>query len=230
MIRINVITEGQSELRFVKNTLNQYFAGNPVLDARCVLTSTNRQSNYEHRGGLTSYGKARRDIVNWLLSDKEAYVSTMFDFFRLPGDFPQYHNARQCQDHCRGAKILEDAMKKDILSKVPGISEDRFLPYIQLHEFEALLYTDIRVLKYDYLEDEEIRRIDRLYEETKNIPPEEINHGADTAPSKRIMQAVAYQKGDLPAEWLEFITIDRIREKCPHFSEWIERMKRIIRS
>ena len=128
MIRINVITEGQSELRFVKNTLNQYFAGNPVLDARCVLTSTNRQSNYEHRGGLTSYGKARRDIVNWLLSDKEAYVSTMFDFFRLPGDFPQYHNARQCQDHCRGAKILEDAMKKDILSKVPGISEDRFLP------------------------------------------------------------------------------------------------------
>lgn len=64
MIRINVITEGQSELRFVKNTLNQYFAGNPVLDARCVLTSTNRQSNYEHRGGLTSYGKARRDIVN----------------------------------------------------------------------------------------------------------------------------------------------------------------------
>ncbi len=181
MIRINVITEGQSELRFVKNTLNQYFAGNPVLDARCVLTSTNRQSNYEYRGGLTSYGKAKRDIVNWLLSDKEAYVSTMFDFFRL-------------------------------------------------HEFEALLYTDIRVLKYDYLEDEEIRRIDRLYEETKNIPPEEINHGADTAPSKRIMQAVAYQKGDLPAEWLEFITIDRIREKCPHFSEWIERMKRIIRS
>ena len=46
----------------------------------------------------------------------------------------------------------------------------------------------------------------------------------------RFVQAVAYQKGDLPAEWREFITIDRIREKCPHFSEWIERMKRIIRS
>lgn len=219
MIRVNVVTEGQSEMYFVKRVLNPYYNGKVIFDARSVLTST--KAHYEYRGGLVSYIKAKNDIVRWLKENQDAYVSTMFDFFRLPTDFPDYDRAMQCENHYKSVEILEAAMKADIMKELPQIPPDRFIPYIQLHEFEALLYTDINVLKYDYFEDSDIKSIDCLYEATKDIPPEEINHGADTAPSVRLQNAVSYQKGDISSEWLETISIDSIRARCPHFSNWI---------
>lgn len=101
----------------------------------------------------------------------------------------------------------------------------RFIPYIQLHEFETLLFTDVRVLKYDYLELEDMIKIDQLYEDTKMIPPEETNHGVETAPSKRLLQTVNYKKGDAVSDWLNIIGIDKIRGKCPHFSQWIGKLQ-----
>ena len=151
-------------------------------------------------------------------------VTTMFDFFRLPTDFPGYQQAKDCQNHLDAIRILEDALKADITADPHFAGRtDRFIPYIQLHEFEALLFTDVRVLKEDYLELAEQESIDRLYDDTKNIPPEEINNGAETAPSKRLLRAVDYKKGD-PCFWIETLTIPAIREKCPHFSEWLDRL------
>lgn len=69
MTRINVVAEGQSEMFFVKGLLNQYFAGSLCLDSRCVLTSRAARTNYEYRGGLTSYQQAKDDIVSWLKQD-----------------------------------------------------------------------------------------------------------------------------------------------------------------
>lgn len=226
MIRINIVSEGQTELRFVKSCLNKYFAGNPVLDSRCILTSTDSKLNYEHRGGLSTYAQAKNDILNWLKEDRRAYVSTMFDFFRLPVNFPDYNRAMKCQDHLDSIRILEAAMQADITAELPFENvEKRFIPYIQLHEFEALLFCDISVLKYDYLEAHEIASIDRLYDETKDIPPEEINHGEKTAPSKRLLNALAYRKGDAPSEWIDAITIDKIKLRCPHFESWLNTLQ-----
>ena len=226
MIRVNVVAEGQSEMGFAKKMMNDYFKGSPIIDSRCVLTSRNQKTNYEYRGGLLKYQHAKNDIVRWLKEDMNAYVTTMFDFFRLPNDFPGYEMAMRCTDCRDSVQILEDAMKEDILSNVelPNLKL-RFLPYIQLHEFESLLYTDIRVLKYDYLEREDGVSIDHLYEDTKMIPPEEINHGEETAPSKRLLHAVNYQKGEMVSEWLAVIGMDQIREKCPHFSDWIGKIQ-----
>lgn len=222
MIRVNVVAEGQSELCFAKRVLNGYFGGSPIVDSRCVLTGTMSRINYEYRGGLTTYQKARNDITRWLKEDTGAYVTTMFDFFRLPNDFPGYERAISCTDHREGVRLLEEAMKADILSDEKFRDEGRrFIPYIQLHEFEALLFTDINVLKDDYLEPEDRRKIDQLYEDTKGILPEEINHGENTAPSKRLLATVDYRKGETASQWLETIGIDAIRKKCPHFSEWI---------
>lgn len=184
MIRVNVVAEGQSEMAFAKKLLNEYFGGSPIVDSRCVLTSKNQKTNYEYRGGLLKYHQAKNDIVRWLKEDANAYVTTMFDFYRLPADFPGYHKAMECLD-CRESEVL----------------------------------------KYDYLEREDMARIDHLYEETKMIPPEEINHGEETAPSKRLLRAVNYHKGELVSEWLAMIGMDEIRKKCPHFSEWITKLQ-----
>lgn len=197
-----------------------------MIDSRSVLTSREQKTNYEHRGGLVKYQHARNDIMRWLKEDRQAYVTTMFDFFRIPADFPGYEEAMACRDHQKSARILEEAMKADIVSGLDIKNlEERFIPYIQLHEFEALLFADINVLKYDYLRPEEAASIDRLYEETKDIPPEEINHGAETAPSKRLLHAIDYTKGKGVSEWLDMIGIHVIRGKCPHFSEWLGKLQ-----
>lgn len=228
MIRINVVAEGQSEMGFAKNLLNKYFRGSPLVDSRCVMTSKDSKTNYEYRGGLLKYQHAKRDILLWAKNDTTAYITTMFDFFRLPVDFPGYHKAMSCQDHRESVRILEESLKADILPDMADSnSACRFIPYIQLHEFEALLFTDINVLKYDYLEQDDITKIDQLYEETKDLSPEEINHGAETAPSKRLLHAVNYQKGEMVSELLDVIGIHKIREKCPHFSEWIDTLQRL---
>lgn len=226
MIRVNVVAEGQSELKFAKSSLNKYFGGNPLVNSRCVMTSKDSKTNYEYRGGLLKYQHAKRDILRWYKEDSTAYITTMFDFFRLPADFPGYEEALSCQNHQESVRILERALKEDIVSETgsPDL-EKRFIPYIQLHEFEALLFTDIKVLEYDYLDPEEIASIDQLYKETKAIPPEEINHGAQTAPSKRLLRALNYKKGDTVSELLDVIGIHRIREKCPHFSEWLDTLQ-----
>ena len=225
MIRINVVAEGQSEMYFVKQTLNTYFAGNRILDARCVLTSTDRRSNYEHRGGLSGYQKAKNDIIRWAKSDQTAYVTTMFDFFQLPDDFPGFAEAMSFTDHEKSVNILEHWLYRDICAALPGITDRRFIPYIQLHEFEALLYTDLTVLKEDYLNDKDRKAIDALRNNTQGIPPEKVNHGIESAPSKRLLKAIQYKKGSAPSQWLQQITIDRIRAACPHFSSWINTLK-----
>lgn len=226
MIRVNVVAEGQSEMFFAKGPLNRHFGGNPILDSRCVLTSRINQSNFEFRGGLNSYLQAKNDIIAWLKQDPTAYVTTMFDFFQLPNDFPAYQQASQCQTHLDSVHMLEKAMTADITQSLPNDTvEHRFIPYIQLHEFETLLFTDVQVLKYEYCNPDDIIRINQLYESTKNIPPEDINHGEETAPSKRLLAAVDYKKGKLPSDLLEAITIKAIRQKCSHFSEWLDRLQ-----
>lgn len=222
MIRINVVAEGQSEMYFAKRVLNNYFNGTRIVNSRCVLTSTNRQTNYEYRGGMSTYQRAKDDIVRWLLEDQSAYVTTMFDYYQLPTDFPGYATAMGFDDHKQSIEYLEKELHADIIQQVPYRLQNHFIPYIQLHEFEALLFTDLTVLECEYLEDKDKQALNTLRRETKDLAPEEINNGPETAPSKRLLNALAYRKGSAPALWLELITINRIRMKCPHFAAWID--------
>lgn len=223
MIRVNVLAEGQSEMKFATKVLNDFFMGNPSISSRCVMTGRDSRTNYEYRGGLVSYDKAKNDILKWLKEDKKAYVTTMFDFFNLPEKFPRYKDAMSLNNHNDSVALLEESMLKDI---PPDLSR-RFIPYIQLHEFEALLFTDIRVLKNDYMDKRDAAAIDALYEDTKSMMPEDINHGATTAPSKRLMNAIDYRKGDFPVSWLNIITVPKIKERCPHFAAWIDKLSNL---
>lgn len=228
LIRVNVVAEGKTEMKFAKELLNQFFGGKLIINARCVLTSRNNRTNYEYRGGLVSYRHAKNDILNWLKKDRSAYVTTMFDFYGLPHDFPGYEDAMHCPTPLERAEYLELKMKENINAVLADSVQDRFIPYIQLHEFEALLYTDLSLLEDDYLNADDIGAIRRLREETAGIPPEEINNGAETAPSKRLLKAIHYEKGATPVAWLEKITIDKIASCCPHFSAWIEKLSKLV--
>ena len=113
---------------------------------------------------------------------------------------------------------LESEMQKDIDSSL-------FIPYIQVHEFEALLYSDPAVLHtclgvYATIPENQFQSHLAPYNS-----PEEINDQPETAPSKRILGGYnGYNKitdGYLIASE---IGIDRMREVCPHFNEWVTKL------
>lgn len=98
-IRLNITAEGQTEERFVKQTLSGYLGQfNISTDVRNVLTSKDKNKCY--RGGLISYVKAKKDILTWLKEDNnsEARFTTMFDLYALPEDFPKYNESKKITD------------------------------------------------------------------------------------------------------------------------------------
>ena len=102
----------------------------------------------------------------------------------------------------------------------------RFIPFVIMHEFEALLFSDCAAFSRG------IGRPD-LQQQLQAIrdifaTPEEINDSPITAPSKRVLQIIPnYQKPFLgPLAALE-IGLERMRQECPHFDAWLTRLEQV---
>jgi hypothetical protein len=219
---LNITTEGKSELNFVKDILADHLSCYKIwATARSVLTSRDKRTSRQYRGGLVSYEKAKKDIHNWLKQEKDSNsrFTTMFDFYALPTDFPDYDKAKSLLDPYQQVEMQEEAMARDI-------GDDRFIPYIQLHEFEALILASPQALEWEYLAHEQaIRNLIAMVGEQN---PELINGGENTAPSKRILQEIPeYNKALCAVSVSKKIGLERMRQKCPHFQAWLCRLERL---
>lgn len=217
MIRLHLTAEGPTEKNFAIRILRPYLATFRVfVDARCVLTSKDKKASKEYRGGLVSYEKAEADVLAWMKEDSnaECRFTTMFDLYGLPKDFPGLATAkRKATDHYERVRLLEENMAR-------SINDRRFIPYIQLHEFETLILAAPENLDCQYLEhDRQIRKLISLVE-GKN--PELINDGNTTAPSKRILKQIPeYDKATAGVSIVEKTGLETLRAKCRHFDEWL---------
>lgn len=222
MIRLHIICEGISEVKFVKDILAWHLAEFDIsVVASAITTSKDRKTGIQHKGGISSYNQIRREIRNWMQTDKnpDSYFSTMIDFYGFPHDFPRYHETANETDLYYKIERLETNFFRDI-------DDMRFIPYLQLHEFEALIFADPSQLKYEYLGSD--AQIDNLIRLSQEIAPEEINDNSNTAPSKRILQAIpAYDKAYAASAVLQRIGLDKLRQRCPHFNEWVEILERL---
>jgi hypothetical protein len=136
LIRLHMVVEGQTEETFVRDTLA------PMLGERSVFAdvhrvTTGRKGPRTYRGGFLKYEHLRRDLTLWMKQDQrfDSWFTTMVDLYRLPVDVPSYEESRSISDPVRRVQFLEGALKSNL-------SHPRFEPYIQLHEFEALLFSD----------------------------------------------------------------------------------------
>jgi hypothetical protein len=220
MIRLHMIVEGQTEEAFVNQVLVDHFGYfNVIVDVRAVETSRSRGRIY--RGGLLDYQRAKRDLERWMREDQnnDAFFSTMFDLYALPDDFPGYAAARRLHPHDR-VTALETAMHADI-------GHLRFIPYIQLHEFEALLLADPEQFGWAFIEhDRSIRQLIQLVNTFAS--PELIDDDPTTAPSKRIIQLIpeyAGQKSSAGPLIAAKIGLPTMRAKCLHFDNWLQRIE-----
>jgi hypothetical protein len=220
MIRLHVIAEGQTEEEFVNTILAEHLGYFDVsTSVHCITTK--RTKNKVYRGGLTSYEKVKKDITLWLKQDKseDARFTTMLDLYALPNDFPRFDEAKKLE-YYQKIEYLENAFFDDI-------NDPRFIPYIQLHEFEALILVQPEKLAERFPEyEQEIQELSNICHSFSS--PELINQGATTAPSKRIFQFVpTYEKVSAGSLIVEKIGLAKIRGKCPHFNQWITQLENL---
>lgn len=221
MVRINFIVEGQTEEGFVKNILAPYLAARGVY-ASVRSVETGRYSNKIYRGGISSYQKAKNDILRWLKQDSAAYVTTMFDYYALPNDFPSFSSAAAECDIYKKVDVIEKGMYSDV-------DNIRFVPYIQLHEFEAVLFSQIESIdKCMELYNENGKLLDLKKIEEQYQTPEHINTSVSGAPSKRLHDIYpSYDKVFLGSFIAEEVGLNMMQSKCSHFSEWIQQLLKI---
>lgn len=224
---IHVLCEGQTEQGFVEEVLRPYLQAHGVRGVKSILITTNKKKNA--RGGMLAYSQAVTDlgILSRMNADGE-YVqhilTTMFDLYALPDDFPGYEAAKAVGEPYHRVAALEKAFAE-------AINGRRFIPYIQLHEFEALLFCGIKHLARLYPGCEKrCEQLTKDLERTAN--PELIDNGPHTAPSKRIIKAIEgdkrhyynYNKPATGKEVTRSIGIEELRARCKHFNEWIGKL------
>jgi len=136
------------------------------------------------------------------------FITTMIDLYALkefPGDEPAQRDV-----YARVEKI-ETAM-------ATAFKSPQVIPYLQIHEFEALVFVDLEKLEEQFPDGNARQAVVDLRREVNGIPPELIDDGPMTAPSKRLLRALAsYNKVVTGPAVAEAIGVARLREACPHF-------------
>jgi hypothetical protein len=142
----------------------------------------------------------------------------MFDFYALPNDFPGFSSIPKGSLYDK-VRHVETAVAADV-------GNTRFIPYLQLHEFEGLLFSDVEVIDSELAIEIGDSRLPQLNEiTTASETPEHINDGYRTCPSRRLVDLFPrYQKATDGIRISKRIGIASLRRKCVHFDEWVTRL------
>ena len=213
MSRIYLLVEGQTEEAFVGELLTPHYARLGLYLTPIIVSTSPR-----HKGGVVSYAKVKPQIVRLCRQDADAKVSTLFDLYALPTDFPGRSDAAYPANGTgiQKADYLETRLKLDI-------NQPNFLANLLVHEFEALLFTAPQKFA-EWTDDAGV--VTALASALEGSAPEDINDSPLTAPSKRVLAVMpAYQKAFHGPLIACEIGLDAMRQACPHFHAWLLRLE-----
>jgi hypothetical protein len=225
-----IYVEGQEEELFVNRVLRGHLHPFGVFVQKPILAATSFRIGDDDEvdvtvGGVTNYAAIREDILDQFAANEVGatdVLTTLIDLYALPVSFPGNKEAiAQCLTGGMKAAHIEQAWKL-------GIGRANFFPYIQVHEFEALVLTRPSALAEFY--PEHSAGIEKLREECATFPtPEDINETKATSPSHRILARVpTYQKID-GFRHLQDIGVAELKAHCPRFKLWLERCENFFR-
>lgn len=218
-VTLHIIAEGPTEANFVNQTLRQHLESFAI-DVQVLVVTTMELANFTYRGGIGDYAKPERDIRLRLsrYSKSNARFTTMFDLYQLPKDFPGYAIAASHNDPYQRVQTLEDALAEDI-------DDSRFFPYIQLHEFEALLLSDPGKFEPHFKDcTDGISNLVAMASEFQS--PELVNN--ENPPSKRInKELLNYNswKSSVGPIVAGQIGLPTLRSRCTHFGAWLGKLE-----
>lgn len=210
MLTVYVICEGQTEETFIKEVLFPHFM--PKLH----LIPITLKGNVKIERILSNVKK--------LLLRRDAYCTTLFDFYGLPPDFPGMVEATRLKIIHDKARCITRAMHEHSQQAFHENLVRRFLPYVQMYEFEGLLFSDPHRFAVS------IER-PHLAQDFVNIrnrfpTPEDINDSPETAPSKRILQYMHdYDKPLHGGIAILDLGLAVIRRECRLFNDWLVQLE-----
>lgn len=211
MRRLYVFVEGQTEESFVKQLVAPHLMAHGIVSTTPLLLG----------GG--HWKQWHRDIATVLRQQRGAAVrfTTLFDLYGLPRGFPRADDLRAIEDSRRRAAAVEEAVAE-------AFADARLVPYVQRHEFEALVLAALDVVDWIFDDAAQARGVAALRAEIGDRDPEEINDGPRTAPSKRLIAHIpGYDKvlhGEMATTTLGLAPL---RARCPGFDGWIRRLERM---
>ena len=198
MIRLAVSVEGQTEEEFVKGVLNAHLLAHGV-ETEAILIGTGTDG-----GGSVTVRRLASDMVR--LYHSHDVVTSLVDFYGFVK---------------KGDRTV-DALEAHILQTIgeqigEGWEQDRVFPYVQRHEFEGLLFSNVNVFAtQNEFPDDCIAALLAVREQFTT--PEDINDSSQTAPSKRIADVLPRYIKRLHGPILaEEIGLNTIRAECPRF-------------
>ncbi|MCP4451814.1 MAG: DUF4276 family protein [Planctomycetes bacterium] len=227
-VEVYIVAEGQTEQTFARDVLAPIMSHQEIYLHPALIGKPGR------KGGDIRFDRALMDIGNFLRQRSDTYISTMFDYFRIHPAWPgRAEVQRQITDGIRltpeqKAETLETATLKAVIEAYPDFNvRERFIPYIEMHEFEALLFSDADILAQRA--DIDLDTIQEILEQ--HGEPEAINDNPTQAPSKQLIALNnRYRKVVMGKVIAESIGIPAIRKKCSHFNQWLFRLEKLTTS
>ena len=220
-VEVVALVEGPTEKIFVKALLSPHLARAGVYMTSTILTKPGQ------KGGDVRFARAKNDIERHLKQRKETWLTLLVDYYGIKSDWPGYHESKREAQHSSKARVMNEATRKRV-NELFGEqdSEQRFIPYVSMFEFEALLFSDADILA---------RKLNVRLKDVKKIlarcgEPEKINDKSQTAPSKRLEDLSGrFKKTVTGINIAQEIGIDKMRESCPIFDEWITTLENLKR-
>ncbi len=222
MKKVLILAEGQTEETFIREALTAYLARKEIYPTPTLITTKRvTESGSVFKGGIVPYERLKRDLNRLLNDSSAAIVTTMIDFYGLPGSFPGRKTMPPGSCYERVA-YLEEKLRKDV-------NHHRFLPYLALHEFEAMLFVKPEQINQAFPDIDRSKELSAIRAQFGS--PEEIDDNPLTAPSKRLAALFPEYRKALhgPLAILE-IGIDQIRNECAHFNDWIKKLESLAES
>jgi hypothetical protein len=222
-IDVMVIVEGKTEQIFIRELLSPYLAPQGIYLHPAILGTVGK------KGGDVTFSLVQKDICNHLKQRPDTYITLMIDYYGIKKikEWPGLAESKKQREHSQKAQIINEETAKKIQKDLPDQNrEHRFIPYVSMHETEALYFCDpATIAEALNIKQTEIESILRECGE-----PEAINDNSETAPSKRLIKLShdKYRKTTIGIAMAKRIGIPRMRERCPLFNEWISKMENLI--
>lgn len=211
MIRLAIIVEGQTEEAFVKTVLNNHLRQFGVEPEPILL---------DYHGGDVTVPRVAHDMAHSLSPLwKNDFATSLVDFYGFRDKGNAAIGALQSQI---------DGAVNQIIGHSDG--EPRTLAYIQQHEFESLLFSNVDAFNavLPGLSDGQLAELRAIRNQFPT--PEDINDSPDTAPGKRIANVIPrYNKRNSGYLVALAIGLPAIRAACPRFHAWLTRLETLPR-
>lgn len=217
MKRVLALVEGQTEETFLDGVIAPWLMDCGLAITPTLVTTKRIKGGNDFKGGLGSYARVRQQLIRLLGDSDIVALTTMFDYYGLPEDFPGMEDL-PASGASKRVEHLEASLRNDL-------SDPRFVPYFSLHEFEALLFVEPHELARIFPEKPTIASTVAEWQET-GLGPEDINDGPDTHPSARVKKlAPLYRKTAHGPLVTARVGLKPLRQACPHFDGWLSRLE-----